>query len=180
MMGSNRNFLFKGSTFRGYVSFRDGTCLSHLSHYSSLDSRVIFLTAIIDWSASGVKQMATVDSCASPPLTMLRPSWYCWIPLFSWWSHFTEKLTKKNGKNGVMDGDAGVSLLCDLYLLHPFWRQQTMEIAQCPWICRSIHDPWVVLGCTSLNGWGMMRNGKNHVSISEMTLHTLFPLSTVP
>lgn len=44
------------------VIIKTSTCLSH---YSSLDSRVIFLTAIIDWSALGVKNRDCRQLCQS-------------------------------------------------------------------------------------------------------------------
>ena len=48
---------------------------------------------------------------------------------------------------------------------------------------RSRVDPSIQgrsLGYTSLNGWGMMRNGKNHgFNIRNDLAHFFFPLSTV-
>lgn len=94
------------------VIIKTSTCFSH----SSLDSSGSTSSQSLTGQHQGVPN-PSVDSCASPPLTMLRPSWYCWIPLFSWWSHFTEK-------NWWCGGSVE-----DLYwyLLHFFWRQQTMH-----------------------------------------------------
>ena len=98
---------------------------------------------------------------------MLRPSWYCWIPLFSWWSHFTEKLPP----NKLRKMESWMVMLecenmVDLYL------DRSRVDPSIPGSILGLHE--------SLNGWGMMRNGKNHgFNIRNDFAHFFVPLSTV-